>query len=89
VRGIAPRSSRVQVRVAGPGFSYEAVGGAFHRENPSTSVKALITFAWLWRLEEGRPRRCAVGHPATLGTNPGFRGYPAHDSLRLGQCPHR
>jgi hypothetical protein len=25
--------------------------------------------------------------PATLGTNPGFRGYPDHDSLRLGQCP--
>lgn len=63
MRGIAPRSSRVQVRVAGPGFSYEAVGGAFHRENPSTSVKALITFAWLWRLEKGRPRRCAVSHP--------------------------
>jgi hypothetical protein len=89
VRGIAPRSvAGCRWAWRGPGFSY-AVEGSISREKPSTSVKALITFAWLWRLEEGRPRRCAVGHPATLGTNPGFRGYPAHDSLRLGQCPYR
>jgi hypothetical protein len=67
-----------------------AAGSAGRSRDLGTGVDHL---RWLWRFEVGRPRQCSVAHPATLGTNPGFRGYtwtgPTGPTLRLCLCPYR
>ena len=35
----------------------------FTGEKPRPSIKAVMTFAWLERLEEGRRRRYTAAHP--------------------------